>query len=90
MQSIQFKTHVGADGVLQVSMPPEVKEMDLEVMVIFQPTVQDEEKPRYNAWRKPLTRQSIQGTIEQMRQLQQEVSLDRQSILAMREEGRRF
>jgi hypothetical protein len=37
MQSIQFKARVGADGVLQVKMPSEYKDMDLEAIVIFQP-----------------------------------------------------
>ena len=37
MQSIQVKTHVGEDGLLKVQMPSEVKDMELEVMVVFQP-----------------------------------------------------
>jgi hypothetical protein len=38
MQSIQFKTHIGLDGILQVQMPPELKDTDLEVLVVFQPS----------------------------------------------------
>jgi hypothetical protein len=37
MQSLQFKTHIGSDGLLQVQMPPEVKDIELEVLVVFQP-----------------------------------------------------
>ena len=37
MQSIQLKTHVGEDGLLKVQMPPEIKDMELDVMVLFQP-----------------------------------------------------
>lgn len=37
MQSIQLKTRVGPDGVLLLEVPVEFKDMDLEVMLIFQP-----------------------------------------------------
>lgn len=37
MQSIQLKTHIGEDGLLQITMPPDFKNQDLEIMVIFQP-----------------------------------------------------
>jgi hypothetical protein len=37
MQSIQLKTQVNADGFLQVQMPPEFKNLPVEVMLIFQP-----------------------------------------------------
>ena len=34
MQSIQLKTHVGPDGILQLNVPVEFKDTDLEVTVI--------------------------------------------------------
>ena len=37
MQSIQLKTHVGPDGILQLNVPVEFKDTDLEVMLVFQP-----------------------------------------------------
>ena len=37
MQSIQLKTRVGPDGILQLNVPVEFKDTDLEVMVVFQP-----------------------------------------------------
>lgn len=37
MQSIQLKTQVNADGFLQVQMPPELKNLPVEVMLVFQP-----------------------------------------------------
>lgn len=37
MQSIQLKTQVNADGFLQVRMPPEFKNLPVEVMLVFQP-----------------------------------------------------
>ena len=52
MQSIQLKTHVGEDGLLKVQMPPEIKDLELDVMVVFQPS-SNEEQPRRNAWGKP-------------------------------------
>jgi hypothetical protein len=37
MQSIQLKTQVNADGFLLVQMPPELKNLPVEVMLVFQP-----------------------------------------------------
>lgn len=34
MQSIQLKTRVGPDGILQLNLPVEFKDADLEVKVI--------------------------------------------------------
>lgn len=89
MQSIQLKTHVGEDGLLKVQMPPEIKDMELEVMVIFQPS-SNEEQLRHNAWGKPITRQSIQQAIAGMKQLRQQVAIEKNSLRSMKEEGRRF
>jgi hypothetical protein len=36
MQSIQLNTTVNADGVLRVEMPPELKNKNLEVTIVFQ------------------------------------------------------
>jgi hypothetical protein len=36
MQSIQLKTQVNTDGFLQVQMPPEFKNLPVEVMLVFQ------------------------------------------------------
>jgi hypothetical protein len=37
MQSIQLNTTVNADGILLVEMPPELKNKNLEVTIVFQP-----------------------------------------------------
>ena len=58
MQSIQLKTHVGKDGLLKVQMPPEIKDLELDVMVVFQPS-SNKEQLRRNAWGKTITRESI-------------------------------
>lgn len=34
MKSIQLKTYIASDGILQVQMPPEVKDLELEVLVV--------------------------------------------------------
>jgi hypothetical protein len=36
MQSIQLNTTVNADGILRVEMPPELKNKNLEVTIVFQ------------------------------------------------------
>ncbi|MBE9143672.1 hypothetical protein [Planktothrix mougeotii] len=36
MESIQFKGHIGQDGILRVQMPAEFKDRDLEGIVCFQ------------------------------------------------------
>jgi hypothetical protein len=52
MKSIQLKTHIGSDGILQVQMPPEVKNVELEVLVVFQPTPSTSTR---SSWRDQLT-----------------------------------
>lgn len=89
MQSIQIKTRVGEDGLLKIQMPPETKDMELEVMVVFQPS-SNVEQPRRNAWGKTITRESIQQTIAEMKQLRKKVAIDKDSLRSMKEEGRRF
>ena len=46
--------------------------------------------PRYNAWGKLTTKESIKSAIAKMRQLRQEVGLAKSSIREMIEEGRRY
>jgi len=36
MQNIRLTTHIGEDGILKVQMPSEVKNTELEVLVVFQ------------------------------------------------------
>ena len=89
MQSIQTKTYVSEDGLLKVQMPPEVKNVELDVMVVFQPS-SNVKQPRRNAWGKTITRESIQQTIAEMKQLRKQVAIDKDSLRSMKEEGRRF
>lgn len=38
MISVQTKTHVGSDGLLTVQVPTTLRETDVEVMLVLQPT----------------------------------------------------
>lgn len=75
MQSIQLTTHIGEDGILQVQMPSEMKDTDLEVMIIFQPLLKKREwQPGFfeeviGGWEgEPLVREE-QGDYEDREQL---------------------
>jgi hypothetical protein len=48
------------------------------------------EQLRRNAWGKTITRESIQQTIAEMKQLRKLVAIDKNSFRSMKEEGRRF
>lgn len=37
MESIKLKSHVGDDGVLQIELPINLKNEDLEVLIVYQP-----------------------------------------------------
>ncbi|WP_407891829.1 hypothetical protein [Scytonema sp. NUACC26] len=96
METMKLRAHIGADGVLQIQTPTDLKDTSVEVVVVVQP-LPDEEvapledtQPRYNAWGKSTTKQSISDAIIRMQQLQREVALDKTSISSMIEEGRRF
>ncbi len=75
---------MGEDGLLKVQMPPEIKDMELDVTVVFQRS-SNEEQLRYNAWGKPITKQSIQQTILGMKRLRKQVAIDKNSLRSMRE-----
>ena len=45
MQSIHLITHVGEDGLLTVQMPPEIKGMELDVMVVFSTDIEGRTVP---------------------------------------------
>ncbi len=38
MQNIQFRTYIGEDGILKVQLPAQVKNTELEILVVFQQT----------------------------------------------------
>ena len=94
METMKLQTHIGADGILQIETPTDLKDISVEVVVVVQPlsnasVVVSEEEARHNAWGKPTTKKSISDAIARMRQLRREVALDKTSIRSMIEEGRR-
>jgi len=90
METIKLNSHVGTDGILQITMPANLKNTAVEVVLVVQPLLSEETKPKYNAWGKLTTKESIQQAIEQMRKLQQQVALSPNFIREMIDEGRRF
>lgn len=45
---------------------------------------------RYNAWGKPVTKESIENTINEMKALRKNIAINQSNIREMREQGRRF
>lgn len=96
METMKLRAHIGADGMLQIQTPTDFKDISVEVVVVVQPlpdaegAALEKPEPQYNAWGKPTTKKSISNAIALMRQLRQEVALDKTSIRSMIEEGRRF
>ncbi len=71
-------------------MPANFKDTAVEFVLVVQPLLSEETKPKYNAWGKLTTKESIEKSIDQMQKLQQEVVLPSTSIREMIEEWRRF
>ena len=88
MHSIHAKTRIGADGRLQIQVPAEFQDADVEVVVVLQPTHLPQE-----ASKRPqshLEKRDIQRAIEGFRQLRRQISPSHLSVREMIEEGRRF
>jgi hypothetical protein len=96
METIKLRSHIGADSILQIQTPTDLKDTPVEVVVVIQPLPNAEVatfeavKPQYNAWGKPTTQKSISNAITRMQELRQQVALDQMSLRSMIEEGRRF
>jgi hypothetical protein len=95
METMKLRAHIGADGILQIQAPTDLKDTSVEVVVVVQPlpdaevAISSEPQPRHNAWGNPTTKKSISNAIAIMEQLRREVSLDKTSIRSMIEEARR-
>lgn len=37
MESIKIRTHIGDDGILQIQLPAEIANQELDVVIVFQP-----------------------------------------------------
>jgi molecular chaperone DnaK (HSP70) len=92
MQTIQLTTQVGKDGILQIKMPENMREQNLNVTLVFESIseLNYPENAQINAWGKCVTSESIQETIEKLNQLKQEINIPQQELREMIEEGRRF
>lgn len=96
METMKLRSHIGADGILQIQTPTDFKDTSVEVVVVIQPlpdaevTPSSEPEPRYNAWGQPTTKKSISNAIARIQELRRQVALDKTSIRSMIEEGRRF
>ncbi|MCC5605867.1 hypothetical protein LC612_03430 [Nostoc sp. CHAB 5834] len=40
MESIKIRTYIGDDGILQIQLPPEIINQELDVVIVFQPVIQ--------------------------------------------------
>jgi hypothetical protein len=96
METMKLRSHIGANGILQIQTPTDLKDTNVEVVVIIQPlpnagvATSTEAQAQYNAWGKPTTKKSISNAIARMQELRRQVALDKTSIRSMIEEGRRF
>lgn len=50
----------------------------------------NEAEINYNAWGNPVTKESSETVIKQIKQLRKNIALDKNTIQELREEGRRF
>ncbi|MCG6133361.1 MAG: hypothetical protein MET45_01625 [Nostoc sp. LLA-1] len=95
METTKLRSHIGADGILQIQTPTDLKDTAVEVVVVIQPlpdakvSISEEAQVQYNSWGKPTTKKSISNAIAKMEQLRREVALDKTTIRSMIEERRR-
>lgn len=93
---MKLRSLIGADGILQIKTSTDLKDTLVEVVVIVQPlpalevALTEEAQPRYNAWEKPTTKESISSAIAKMQELRREMALDKTSLRSMIDERRRF
>jgi hypothetical protein len=41
MESIKIRTYIGDDGILQIQLPPEIVNQELDVVIVFQPVIKE-------------------------------------------------
>jgi hypothetical protein len=39
MESIKIRTYIGDDEILQIQLPPEITNQELDVVIVFQPVI---------------------------------------------------
>ena len=45
MQTIQIRTHVGSEGILKLSVPMELRDVEVDVLLVVQPASSDGAAP---------------------------------------------
>ena len=88
MESIRLRSHIGADGLLQLEIPTHLINMEVEVNVIVKSVRLNAENLDLLANQKP--KKTIEEISEEFRQLRDSIKSDTLSIREMIEEGRRF
>lgn len=83
-----MRSHVNADGILQIQMPENLKEKDVEVVVVVQPL--DSDRELADRLEDSAKKRKMSEIIERFRQLRREIPSGGLSIREMIEEGRRF
>lgn len=49
MESIKIRTYIGDDGILQIQLPPEIANQELDVVIVFQPVIKTSSQSLNNA-----------------------------------------
>jgi hypothetical protein len=88
MERVKIRSHVETDGVLQIVMPTQLQNTEVEVTVVVQPVESESENYDLSSQKEPP--KNIQQISEEFRQLRQSIPSDNLSIREMIEEGRRF
>lgn len=64
MESIKLKFRVGEDGILQIPIPDNFKNQNLEILVVFQPITAPEEQSQTPTENTPESRGWLPGFFE--------------------------
>lgn len=78
MESVKLKTHVGKDGLLQIQLPVEIADQDVEVLVIYQPVATTQKRTwspgfferTFGAWQGELLVREPQGDLPEREPLE--------------------
>lgn len=53
MESIKLKSKIGDDGILQIQVPDNLKNQNLEILVVFQPIASPDNQPKHTTENTP-------------------------------------
>ncbi|MEH2240719.1 hypothetical protein [Nostoc sp.] len=49
METIKIRTYIGDDGILQIQLPPEIANQELDVIIVFLPVIKTPSQSPTNA-----------------------------------------